>query len=133
MQSFVAGLYPSTSCVQSLRTHSRHHCRRGCLANQTRPCTSGTIDVVDFFHGQQGNTGHGMAHRFHILAVPHAISTPDYSSCAFTQKVIKLCRMLKSRGHAVIFYGHEPSVVDCTDLVGVTTNDDLQRSYGDHD
>ena len=74
-----------------------------------------------------------MAYRFHVLAVPYSISRPDYSICPFTQKVVKLCRMLKERGHTVIHYGHADSEVDCTEHVSVTSNDDLQLSYGAHD
>jgi glycosyltransferase involved in cell wall biosynthesis len=71
--------------------------------------------------------------RFHVLAVPHAVTVPEYSTCAFTQKVLKLCKMLTANGHHVIHYGHEKSVVDCTEHVTVTTDADLVASYGDHD
>lgn len=69
--------------------------------------------------------------RFHILAVPHAITIPNYSMCAFTQKILKICKMLTNLGHEVIHYGHEESRIAGTN-VPVTTNRDLIRSYGAH-
>lgn len=74
-----------------------------------------------------------MPFRFHVLGIPHTITDPDYSSCAFTQKVVKLCKMLMMEGHEVIHYGHEFSKVECTEHVTVVTYMDLERSYPKHD
>jgi glycosyltransferase involved in cell wall biosynthesis len=70
---------------------------------------------------------------FHVLGIPHTITLKEYSVCAFTQKVLNLCRMLKSLGHEVIHYGHEDSIVDCSEHVTVITKQEHFDVYGEHD
>ncbi len=71
--------------------------------------------------------------RFHVLGVPHTVSSPEFSSCAYTQKVVKFARMMTRRGHTVIHYGHEESRLDATEHVPVLSTSTWKRVYGDHD
>ena len=63
--------------------------------------------------------------RFHCLGVPHTVSNGEYIACAFTQKVVKFCKMMKQRGH-------EDSNVYADEHVTVITNDEFDKVYGTH-
>lgn len=71
--------------------------------------------------------------QLHILGVPHTITRSDYSACAFTQKVLKFCAMMRGAGHKIIHYGHPESVVEADEHVSVTDNKVLEDCYGVYD
>jgi glycosyltransferase involved in cell wall biosynthesis len=71
--------------------------------------------------------------RFHVLALPHTVTTKEYLSCAYSQKVLKFCMMMKKLGHTVYHYGHEESQVECDEHITVTDNTVLQEAYGGYD
>jgi glycosyltransferase involved in cell wall biosynthesis len=70
---------------------------------------------------------------YHIIGLPHTVSSKEFNACAYTQKVVKFGKMMAERGHEVIHYGHEDSDLICTEHVPVLTNDDFNKSYGSHD
>jgi len=72
-------------------------------------------------------------YRYHALALPHTVTSRDYTACAYTQKVLKFCQMMTAAGHEVIHYGHEDSETSATEHVTVVTNQDLQQAYGSYD
>ena len=71
--------------------------------------------------------------RFHVLALPHTVTSKEYLSCAYTQKVLKFCQMMKNLGHTVFHYGHEESEVECDEHITVTDNQVLLEAYGGYD
>jgi len=71
--------------------------------------------------------------RFHVLSIPHTITSRDYNACAYTQKVLKFGKMMTNLGHEVIHYGNEASQLICSEHVTVTTKKDLEISYGNYD
>ena len=71
--------------------------------------------------------------NIHLLGVPHTVTNRHYVACAYTQKIVKFAKMFKDHpDYNLIHYGHEDSVLDA-ELVSVTSNDDLQKAYGDYD
>ena len=67
--------------------------------------------------------------RFHIPGIPHTITNKSYISCAYTQKVYKLCSMLTRLGHEVYHYGCEGSDPTCTENINIVSENLRQQCY----
>jgi hypothetical protein len=70
--------------------------------------------------------------RFHLLGLAHTQTTTEFVMCAYTQKVLKLARMLTDRGYEVIHYGAEGSTVPC-EHVDVISQAVQREAYGEYD
>ena len=68
-------------------------------------------------------------YRLHVIGLPHTRSNKEYTACAFTQKLIKFCKMMHDIGHTVYHYGTEGSDVVCTEHVDVVSNEMFDRVY----
>ena len=60
-------------------------------------------------------------------AIPHTITTNEYSHCAFTGKVLRFAPMMISRGFEVYHYGVETSKPNATKNIDLLTKDEWSK------
>lgn len=70
---------------------------------------------------------------FHLLGLVHVPVSEKYMGCAFTQKIVKLSKMLLSLGHEVYLYGAETSDAPCTEFIQTHTLSDIRKAWGEGD
>lgn len=66
----------------------------------------------------------------HVLGLSHTQTTAEYQVCAFTQKTIKFCKMMRAQGYKVILYSGEDNEADVDEHVVVVTKAQQQQWYG---
>ena len=66
--------------------------------------------------------------KLHVLAIPHTVTSKEYLSCAFTQKVLKFCKMMNPH-YEIIHYGHEKSDVICIYSEKYSSNKSISRIH----
>jgi len=71
--------------------------------------------------------------RFHVLGLAHLPTQREISPCAYTQKIVKLCKMLKDNDNEVIFYGVEGSRVECDKFENCLSIEDWKKQFGGYD
>jgi len=72
-------------------------------------------------------------YRFHLLGLSHVPVSEKYMGCAFTQKILKLSKMLLSLDHEVFLYGSEGSDAPCTKFFQTHTLKDIRNVWGEGD
>lgn len=68
--------------------------------------------------------------RLHLLGIPHTVTHPAWSHCAFTQKVVKFSRMMRPYHYHVVHYGVEGSQAQADEDVQLMTRDEHQELLG---
>lgn len=64
--------------------------------------------------------------RFHLLALPNAMTTKAYSLDGFASATIRMARLLKELGHHVTLYAGEENEAPCDELVTVITKEEQE-------
>jgi len=72
-----------------------------------------------------------MSKTFHLLGLAHLPVSEKYMACAFTQKIVKMSKMLLNMGHTVYLYGSEGSDAPCTEFVQTHSLKDIRDSWGE--
>jgi glycosyltransferase involved in cell wall biosynthesis len=68
----------------------------------------------------------------HMLGLAHlpSIAESPMWACAYTQKMVRMARMMSDRGYRVIFYGVSGSRVSCDEMVSCLTESQRYERYG---
>lgn len=69
--------------------------------------------------------------RFHVVSLPHTQTTSEFSSCAYTQKVVRFCEMMKNLGHGVVLYSGVENEAVCDVHIPCLDLDKQQEIVGD--
>jgi glycosyltransferase involved in cell wall biosynthesis len=71
--------------------------------------------------------------RFHVVGLPHANTTLDFTACAFTENVRKFAIMMKSLNHEVFLYGGEFTDAPCDEnIMCISEQERLDSLEGKH-
>lgn len=68
--------------------------------------------------------------RIHLLALPNAQTTREYSLCGFTQVTIRFARMMRDLGHTVFLYASEENEAPCSELITCITKEEIESLFG---
>ena len=67
--------------------------------------------------------------RIHMLSQPHTQLTDEYLRCAYTQKAVKLCRMLDKEGMKVFVYGSEDNETPAKMVTCITKRQQAELGF----
>lgn len=68
--------------------------------------------------------------RFHVLGLPWTATTEEYLTCAYTQKLLKFCRMMEPRGHEIFLYATEQNEAPCAEHVALLSEEERHGYFG---
>ena len=71
--------------------------------------------------------------RLHLLGLAHTKTSKEFASCAYTQKIFKMGKMMTDLGHEVIHYGAEGSDLQCSEDVVCVTDAEQEYTYEGYD
>lgn len=69
--------------------------------------------------------------RFHVVSLPHTMTTREYAWCAYTDKVRKFSSMMHDRGHEVFLYAGEKNEARCTEHIPIVYASEQERWWPD--
>ncbi len=69
--------------------------------------------------------------RLHVLGLPWTATTPEYLTCAYTQKLVKFCRMMEPRGHELYLYASEENEAPCHEHVALFSEEERHHYFGE--
>lgn len=67
----------------------------------------------------------------HLCGLPHTQTTEEFLHCAYTQKVVKACRMWRREGFRVVLYAGDENEADCSELVTCITRAEQERLFAE--
>ena len=85
------------------------------------------------FHRQHVPSKFKKRLRLHVVSLPHTQTTKEYLPCAYTQKVVNFCRMMKSLDHEVFLYASEDNDAPCDELITCITKEQQRAQFPKND